>query len=203
MPKESQPQHLHFETIRQPHRTIISSPPSGIDTIRWNLDHDNDYCITGISRLQIPRILFNTYVPYLLLKIWCKQTERLSESASVSQIEKPIIHTIPLFQIPSAISDGMTNWKPDTHTEGNMYITSTSIEFMICTPDGDGISLLSSDHSRFIKNISQSSRFISGYSKQSNPDIVYPISEIDTHSTETFKYSLQSHTVNLFITVEE
>ena len=154
--------------------------------------------IVGISRLQIPRILFSGYIPYLLLKIRHQHNSDLLP-------EKPKTYSIPLFQIPSAISDGMTNWKPDSESL-TMYIQPTddsSITFMICTPDGDPISLLSSNHTRFEKNLSQVSRFITGYSKQSNPDFVYPISEIDTTSTESFKYILQSHSVNLFIFEED
>jgi hypothetical protein len=182
---QEQPKYFGLNNIRQSYRTIISSPPSGTDSLRWELKiGEDDYNLLTITRLQIPRILFNGYIPYLLLKI--RQIED----------DKPIINNIPLFQIPSAISDGMTNWKPDCDYSIHLQ-SSEFIEFMIATPDGDILSLISSDHSRLGKK----SRFITGYSKQSSPDIVYPISELDTYSNETLKYNLQNHAVNLFMTV--
>jgi hypothetical protein len=182
-----------------PHRTLISSPPIGSDSLRWDWKPDNDVILSDILRLQIPQIILPSYLPYLILKLKIQPPSNPDEESFV----KPSLFSIPLFLSPdSSISpNNLTTWKPD-NTPSILIHKSSVITFFINLPDGDTISLLSSNHSKIGPDLS-SSKFLSGFSKQSNPDIVYPITELDTDSTETFKYSLHPHSLNLFILLEE
>jgi hypothetical protein len=164
--------------------TIISHPPSGIDSLRWEYSipiqkNGESYKLLGISRLIIPHFLTNK-LPYILLRVG--------------------VVIIPLFLSPITPTDSpFYNYIPDNPSHNSLFnIDSSNINISICSPDGEPLPLeipLGEFPNILNPNI------LSGVSSPKSPDIVTPYDIFTQQQSEetSIRLILSQYSVSIFL----